>query len=279
MTGSTGNIYHVHVARIPTCTCPHSRKGNQCKHLIYVMSRVLRARFDLVYQLALLASELREIFDHAPSIRIDGEDGGTTAEGGEREDEKNRKSIEGDCPICFTPFEGPDDTVYCRAQCGQNMHKECFEMWAATKRKSPRDKVTCPFCRTPWQGDDDVVKKIQNTGIVGDEGYVNIADQLGVSRHRGMPNNIYLLTIFPWLLTSSCRWQHLLWRTTARSTVFFRLAIVNGYHREFNPRRFSPRHSLTPMTLDLYACMSWLYVMVGSLPPSPLSQPSMTGGQ
>ena len=211
MTGSTGNIYHVHVARVPTCTCPHSQKGSQCKHLIYVMSRVLRARFELVYQLALLASELREIFDHAPSIRVGGVDvdDGTT-EGGEREDEKNRKSIEGDCPICFTPFEDPDDTVYCRAQCGQNMHKECFEMWAATKRKSPRDKVTCPFCRTPWQGDDDVVKKIQNTGIVGDEGYVNIADQLGVSRHRGMPNNIYLLMIFPWLLTSSCRWQHLL---------------------------------------------------------------------
>lgn len=184
MTGSTGNIYHVHIARLPTCTCPHSQKGNQCKHVIYVMSRVLRARFDLVYQLALLSSDLRDIFATAPPIQISATED-DPAKRGEREEKKRRKSIEGDCPICFAPFGGPDDTVYCRAQCGQNMHKECFEMWAATKRKSPRDKVTCPLCRTPWQGDGDVVKKIQNTGILGDEGYVNIADQLGISQKRG----------------------------------------------------------------------------------------------
>ena len=186
MAGTTGNIYHVHIARVPTCTCPHSQKGNQCKHVIYVMSRVLRARFHLVYQLALLSPELREIFTDAPPIQISVDH---PAAGGESKENNKRKSIEGDCPICFVPFGGPDDTVYCRAQCGQNMHKECFEMWAATKRKSARDKVTCPLCRTPWQGDDDVVKKIQNTDILGDEGYVNIADQLGISRERGSHND------------------------------------------------------------------------------------------
>ncbi|KAI0173010.1 hypothetical protein GGR52DRAFT_572815 [Hypoxylon sp. FL1284] len=165
LTGSTGNIYVVHVAQQPTCTCPHAQSGNQ-------WSRVLRARFDLVYQLALLTTELQEIFENAPPI----DDTETR--------DQNRKSLEGDCPICFTPFEDAEDTVYCRATCGQNIHKECFEMWATTKRKSGTSKVTCPLCRTPWQGDDDVVKKIKNTGIPGSEGYVNVADQLGVSRHR-----------------------------------------------------------------------------------------------
>ena len=143
------------------------------------MSRVLHANFDLVYQLALLSTELQDIFANAPPP-LD-----PAGPEGDCHHDKRRKPIEGDCPICFAPFGGPDDTVYCRAQCGQNMHKECFEMWAATKRKSPRDKVTCPLCRTPWQGDGDVVKKIQNTGILGDEGYVNIADQLGISQKRG----------------------------------------------------------------------------------------------
>ncbi|RYP40837.1 hypothetical protein DL768_010577 [Monosporascus sp. mg162] len=179
MTGSTGNIYHVHVSQLPTCTCPHATKGNQCKHIIYVMARVLRARFDLVYQLALLPSELREIFSHAPPIQISDHHSAD-----EREEEKNRKAINGDCPICFTPFEDPDDTVYCRVQCGQNMHTECFEMWAATKRTGARDQVTCPMCRAPWQGDDDVVKKLNNRGVIGDEGYVNVAAQLGISRMR-----------------------------------------------------------------------------------------------
>ncbi|KAI0449999.1 hypothetical protein F5B21DRAFT_448985 [Xylaria acuta] len=177
ITGSTGNIYKVHIAQVPSCDCPHARKGNQCKHIIYVMSRVLRARPDLVYQLALLSAELREIFEGAPSIGLDGDKSS-------KSQDPNRKQIEGDCPICFTPFEGAEDTVYCRATCGQNMHKECFQMWAATKRQSARDAVTCPMCRSPWQGDEDMVKKIKNTGIAGADGYVNVADQLGISGIR-----------------------------------------------------------------------------------------------
>lgn len=36
LAGSTGNVYQVHVARKPRCTCPHAMAGNQCKHIIYV---------------------------------------------------------------------------------------------------------------------------------------------------------------------------------------------------------------------------------------------------
>ncbi|KAI8949803.1 hypothetical protein F4801DRAFT_385692 [Xylaria longipes] len=177
ITGSTGNIYKVHIAQVPSCNCPHALNGNQCKHIIYVMSRVLRARPDLVYQLGLLSTELCEIFEGAPSIGVDGEKSNESHD-------PNRKQIEGDCPICFTPFEGAEDTVYCRATCGQNIHKECFQMWATTKRQSARDAVTCPMCRSPWQGDEDMVKKIKNTGIAGADGYVNVAGQLGISGTR-----------------------------------------------------------------------------------------------
>lgn len=38
VTGSTGNIYTVIVKQQPTCNCPHARKGNQCKHVIFVRS-------------------------------------------------------------------------------------------------------------------------------------------------------------------------------------------------------------------------------------------------
>lgn len=41
MTGSTGNIYNVHIGRRPSCTCPHYEKGNQCKHILYVSWRWL----------------------------------------------------------------------------------------------------------------------------------------------------------------------------------------------------------------------------------------------
>lgn len=183
LTGSTGNIYVVHVAQQPSYTCPHSRQGNQCKHVLYVLARVLGARYDPVYQLALLSEELREIFAGAPPIL--GDEGGA----GGAEDPK-RKPLDGDCPICFGELGAADSDaiVFCRATCGNNIHRECFSMWAATKRQSPgaRDNVTCPMCRSPWQGDDDMVKRIRNTGVVGAEGYVNIANQLGISTMRDM---------------------------------------------------------------------------------------------
>ena len=35
IVGSTGNIYRTVINRTPTCSCPDSLKGNQCKHICY----------------------------------------------------------------------------------------------------------------------------------------------------------------------------------------------------------------------------------------------------
>ncbi|KAI0101062.1 hypothetical protein F4814DRAFT_104134 [Daldinia grandis] len=37
--------------------------------------------------------------------------------------DKNRKSLEDNRPICFSHFRGIKDAVYCRATCGQNIHR------------------------------------------------------------------------------------------------------------------------------------------------------------
>ncbi|KAJ9160555.1 SWIM zinc finger protein [Coniochaeta hoffmannii] len=178
LAGTTGNIYTVTIARQPHCDCPHAKAGNQCKHVLYVMARVLRARYEHVYQLALLGSELREIFDSAGPVPTDGAEQ-------QEEADKNRKPIEGECPICYEALEAGEALVYCRAGCGQNMHRACLEMWAATKRaQGAASKVTCPYCRQQWEGDQDMVKKIETTGKVGAEGYRNVADQLGITTER-----------------------------------------------------------------------------------------------
>lgn len=182
------------IGRQPSCNCPHARSGgggggNQCKHVVYVLARVLRARYELVYQLALLSAELREIFARAPPPSLADGDGDGSGSG-------KRKPVEGDCPICFCEMEdGGEALVWCRAACGQNMHQGCFETWAATKRRQGAGReVTCPYCRSVWDGDEDMVKKIKRTGKVNAEGYVNVADQLGISTQRGecrlLPNGI-----------------------------------------------------------------------------------------
>ncbi|KAF5023448.1 hypothetical protein F66182_4493 [Fusarium sp. NRRL 66182] len=148
MTGSTGNIYTVHV-----------------------MKQVLNAPFELIYQLALLSTELCSVFAAAPPISAH-KDGKSD----------KRKPIEGDCPICYCELDesSSESIVWCEAACGQNMHEQCFKMWARTKSGD----VTCPMCRSVWKSDEDLVARVQKDKGDMTEGYVNVADQLGISRER-----------------------------------------------------------------------------------------------
>lgn len=175
LAGTTGNIYTIVIDKVPSCDCPHARKGNQCKHIVYVLSRVLRAPAHLEYQLAFLTSELHEMFAQAPPLPS--ETASNDANDG------IRKPVEGECPICCVDFEpeSRETIIYCKAACGNNIHKECFSQWAATK--TGKD-VTCPFCRTPWQGDEEQLKQVAKFGSRTAEGYVNVASQLGLSGRR-----------------------------------------------------------------------------------------------
>jgi hypothetical protein len=175
LAGTTGNVYTICIDKIPTCDCPHAKKGNQCKHVVYVMSRILRAPPDLEYQLALTSSELKDIFANAPPLPS--ETASSNAQNG------NRKPVEGECPICCCDFEpsSSETIVYCKAACGNNIHKDCFSQWAATKTGQT---ITCPFCRSPWQGDEIQLKEVAKGGRKNAEGYVNVASQLGLSGRR-----------------------------------------------------------------------------------------------
>ena len=177
LAGTTGNVYTIVVDKVPSCDCPHAKKGNQCKHLAYVLSRVLRVPAELEYQLAFTSSELRLIFERAPPLPSETAEAGGDNQGG------NRKPLEGECPICCVDFEpeSGETILYCRAACGNNIHKTCFQQWAATKRGG---NVTCPFCRAPWQGDEQDVKNVARHGKKNAEGYVNVASQLGLSGRR-----------------------------------------------------------------------------------------------
>lgn len=116
LTGSTGNIYHVHIQKQPTCDCPHGRASNQCKHIVWCLKSILRAPEAYVYQLALLSSELRDIFANTPAP--------VDESGANPEKDKNRKAVDGDCPICFEEMRAGDadePLVWCKAACGQNI--------------------------------------------------------------------------------------------------------------------------------------------------------------
>ena len=62
--GSTGNVYDVDICHLPTCSCPDFQKGNLCKHIIFILCRVLSvsSTSNLIYQNALLSCEIESIF-------------------------------------------------------------------------------------------------------------------------------------------------------------------------------------------------------------------------
>ncbi|CAD6590956.1 MAG: hypothetical protein ASARMPREDX12_005305 [Alectoria sarmentosa] len=191
LAGTTGNVYSITICQLPSCTCPDSQKSNQSK----ILHNVLKAPEHLQYQLAFLSSvspiwvrpvdlatdenltskELHEIFAAAPAPASSETSASSDAP-------SNRKEASGDCPICFTEFEADrDEIVWCRAKCGNNLHRDCFEQWA---RSQAGKEIRCVYCRTPWQGDEESLKRLKSAGKVNGEGYVNVAGELGLSGAR-----------------------------------------------------------------------------------------------
>ncbi|RIA88093.1 hypothetical protein C1645_806984 [Glomus cerebriforme] len=187
--GSTGNVYTVTITHLPDCTCPDFKKGNLCKHIIFVYLRVLRLNRNspFIYQKALLSKELRSIFANAapdPTVLANKRvvdkyqtiTSGETLPSASNIDEK-RRPIEEDCPICYEPLEEKDrkNIVWCREGCGNNLHKDCFEQWKKSKRGC---KVTCVYCRRDW------MESTEPEALINEEGYVNLGGVQGMNTRR-----------------------------------------------------------------------------------------------
>ena len=69
---------------------------------------------------------------------------------------ENRKPIDGECPICVFDMSSDEDIVWCKASCGQNFHKLCFDQWRRSKNGG---QVTCVYCRAIWQEDEAKASK------------------------------------------------------------------------------------------------------------------------
>ena len=75
------------------------------------------------------------------------------------------------CCVCMETLESEQDAVWCRAQCGQNIHRSCFEEWRDQRlgtydnhpdrrnevldvrvhKRLRMKSVRCVFCRSAWK--------------------------------------------------------------------------------------------------------------------------------
>eukprot|EP00934_Nitzschia_sp_Nitz4_P008735 Nitzschia sp. Nitz4//scaffold87_size112219//107484//108674//NITZ4_004093-RA/size112219-processed-gene-0.119-mRNA-1//1//CDS//3329559426//8725//frame0 len=201
--GSTGNVYDVSIQKVPKCSCPDAARGNLCKHLLFVMLKVvgLPADHSLVYQSAYITQELEEIHsmlqerlqrlgrdvmakEEVQQVYADRKKGIVASSSSQSEEEDSqgvrRKEVEEeDCPICFDLLGSNLSLLtYCRGTCGTNFHKGCIQMWTKQSRQHP----TCPACRQPWE-DPETGGKSKN-GKIGKESYENLGHLQGQSAKR-----------------------------------------------------------------------------------------------
>ncbi|KAF7312446.1 hypothetical protein MIND_00258100 [Mycena indigotica] len=197
--GSTGNIYTVTVAHLPSCDCPDASKGNHCKHILFVFLKVLQVpqSSQSWYQKALLTTELEEIFANAPVAPNSVTNprireayakavGKTVPEQASASQTKKRMPAEDDdCPICYDEMHSVAETslVFCES-CGNAVHKECFGQWQNTSRNQGKP-LTCIYCRASWPSAGAASGSGGNRGRAGmSDGYVNLAGVAGVSPQR-----------------------------------------------------------------------------------------------
>ncbi|ORY89438.1 hypothetical protein BCR35DRAFT_300624 [Leucosporidium creatinivorum] len=201
--GSTGNVYTVSIRTLPSCTCPDGAKGNHCKHIIFVLLKILQVPLEvnLWYQAALLQTELRAIFAHARPAPQDRqaervaklyrvatgeEEADAEAEAGGSGSGVVQKKLpeEGDdCPICYEEFTvgQKKGLVFCLALqgCGNPLHSICFGQWS--KQAHP---VTCPLCRAKWETPAATPGNTAAGPSYSSEGYLNLGAAAGISQKR-----------------------------------------------------------------------------------------------
>ncbi|KAK4054456.1 hypothetical protein OIV83_000950 [Microbotryomycetes sp. JL201] len=199
--GSTGNVYTATIDQMPKCTCPDGIKGNTCKHIIFIMLRVLQVPHasGVWYQSALLSTELKQIFNEAPAApqsvmdhRLStayrvatGKESASAEPGSLKASIQKRLPGEGDsCPICYEDLEPGSEKglVFCLSigGCGNGLHRECFQTWCKSSASGTRPR--CIMCRQFWDECDPAVGNVGTACL--QEGYVNLAHVSGQDRER-----------------------------------------------------------------------------------------------
>eukprot|EP01006_Ploeotia_vitrea_P056329 TRINITY_DN68091_c3_g3_i1.p1 TRINITY_DN68091_c3_g3~~TRINITY_DN68091_c3_g3_i1.p1 ORF type:complete len:316 (-),score=23.45 TRINITY_DN68091_c3_g3_i1:136-1083(-) len=179
--GSTGNVYDVDICQFPKCSCPDHQRGNLCKHIVFVFLKVLKVdeKSPIIYQKALLQSELKEIFDKrkaatdviANTTVVNAYLNATNTNDDKQEEGKHADAPlpDDECAICFELMNGGEALEQCRT-CHKFLHKECLTQWL-------KHQTSCCYCRGTW-----VVPK--TTSSSGNAGYMNFSKEQGGMRKQ-----------------------------------------------------------------------------------------------
>ncbi|KAJ3927023.1 MAG: hypothetical protein NXY57DRAFT_904633 [Lentinula lateritia] len=211
--GSTGNVYTVTIDNVPHCNCPDHQKGHHCKHLLFILVKVLQIpqSSNYWYQKYVSTVEISEIFSAAPpppelrgSFIANQTVVGAWREATGRapvtttilknslaqasEDPHRIPVSEDDCPICYdkmnageVDLKGLEEILEWCNECHNAVHKECWTQWRMTKQRQAQS-LTCVYCRSDWLASS--ARGLGGSAARSEEGFVNLANVSGVSTVR-----------------------------------------------------------------------------------------------
>ena len=160
--GTRGSTYVVKLTEEPTCSCPDfSTRGCRCKHIYFVLQRVLGCGDRLAFQSKFTPDQLTRMLTGQPFLPPppslnQADDNKVIVIDLTKDDDAKvlQRPITNDdpCPMCYEIMDPKtEEIVYCKLKCGQNMHKQCFQRWSDRQLKVLHlQNVTCPMCREPW---------------------------------------------------------------------------------------------------------------------------------
>nr|UUT39813.1 MEL [Nicotiana benthamiana] len=183
--GATGNVYIVNLSTTPSCSCPD--RTTPCKHILFVLIRVLGVSIDDTCLLrrtlrpcelqrflslpisteSLAKPNVRERFHEtffkerpkSSPLRIEIEDGVT-------------------CPVCLEEMNKGERVAACR-KCRNPLHEECLMQW---KRSNRRRSISCVICRARWRdmrAEQEAERYLNLSAYMGGDNdmHINLEDQ------------------------------------------------------------------------------------------------------
>lgn len=162
--GSTDYTLQYRINKGWTCSCPdYQRRRKTCKHIFFVLNRVLRHSLDVdvvtdsndtEYNMKTFSSP-QEIIS-ALETRLAGTTGRiqngsaslaksshSPCHSTSSNDVPQRPYLGEDCVICFEAMTDATPVVFCYETCGQSLHAQCFQIYQGHAKN-----VRCPSCRS-----------------------------------------------------------------------------------------------------------------------------------
>lgn len=126
------------------CSCPDfaRREGLFCKHIFFVLARVLNVEHD-----CRTCADVRRQFQDQQIARqfVYVPPPPTSSSSSSASSVQQKPWVGETCAICYEVFSEPDAStlVYCHQTCGKSLHRACFDGYQHVVGES-----RCPYCRS-----------------------------------------------------------------------------------------------------------------------------------